>query len=260
MGFQKDWKTADRANQWVRYVNTQYPNDIVRSVQETRVYTGPLKSVPKMHRSTHIELRALDTVQALYDLQRPYQGRVCALNFASYKNPGGKFLDGSKAQEEALCHASTLYPILAQCQDYYNYNKRNLNFGLYTDRALYTPDVVFFYEGQNFKADVITCAAPNLLAFDRFMTDVKMMEKNIKALEQRCKFVLDVAESEGVDTLILGAWGCGVFRQNPDIVSEFFYKYIPACTIPRIIFAVLDKKGKHYAAFERAFLQHGELL
>lgn len=260
MGFHKDWQMADRAAEWDCYVRTQYPTEILRSVEGTKVYTGPLSTPPLMHRQTRIKLCALNTVQALYDLQRPDRGKVCALNFASYKQPGGLFLDGSKAQEEALCHASTLYPILSSFQDYYEYNRRRLNFALYTDRALYTPDVVFFYEGWNFTADVLTCAAPNLKAFARYLRDASMLTQNITALEQRCKFVLDIAEAENVDTLILGAWGCGVFGQNPDIVAELFYKYIPACRIPHIIFAVPDSHSPNYAAFERAFYRNGEAL
>ena len=49
-------------------------------------------------------------VKELFDEEKE---SICALNFASYKNPGGKFMDGSSAQEECLCHESILYEVLS---------------------------------------------------------------------------------------------------------------------------------------------------
>ena len=96
-------------------------------------------------------------------------GKTAVLNFASYKNPGGKFMEGSSAQEECLCHASTLYNVLKQFPVYYQWNRVHNNRALYTNRALYSEDVIFMddsvcvygAEPEQVKIDVITCAAPN---------------------------------------------------------------------------------------------------
>ena len=80
-------------------------------------------------------------------------GRTAVLNFASYKEPGGKFIDGSRAQEECLCAESYLYNVLKRFQHYYDWNKhRHLDLAMYRNRALYTPNVVFFHNNQLYHA------------------------------------------------------------------------------------------------------------
>lgn len=92
-------------------------------------------------------------------------------------------------QEEALCHESNLYPILLAFDDtYYAWNRQRLNRALYLDRAIYTPDVVFE------KDDV-------------------PLSLNNRIMEER------IAEVKGVENLIAGAWGCGVFMQDPSTVA-----------------------------------------
>lgn len=64
------------------------------------------------------------------------------------------FTDGSMAQEESLCHASLLYPVL--CSDrvrglFYDRHKGSLNKALYLSDMLYTPDVPFWQGGVETK-------------------------------------------------------------------------------------------------------------
>jgi len=142
---------------------------------------------------------------------------MAALNFASYTNPGGMFIKGSRAQEECLCHASFLYNVLQPFQkEYYDKNYLNKNKGLYLNRALYSPDIYFFNEDEVYPCDIITCAAPNWSA--AHWTNVTR-EENYQVLQSRIKFVLDIALDQHAETLVLGAYGCGVFRQNPRDVA-----------------------------------------
>ena len=154
------------------------------------------------------------------------------------------------AQEEAICHSSFLYNVLSEFTDsYYYWNLNNKNRGLYLNRALYSPNVLFEDE---YYCDVITCASPNWSAFRR--SDTASREENEQVLRSRLKFILDIAKDNEVSTLILGAIGCGVFKQDPELVASIFKEYIKTeykC-FDKVIFAVPKSKGsdKNYKAFE----------
>lgn len=159
------------------------------------------------------------------------------------------FIKGAKAQEECLCYESYLYNVLNMLENsFYAYNKKNLNKGLYTDRALYTPDVRFFKDEESIMADVLTCAAPNNSLGIRYGAFSK--DENEKTLAERIAFVLDISSSCNVDTLILGAWGCGVFKQNPQVVAKLFMEKLKEHKdIRNIIFAIPDENSKNYKEF-----------
>ena len=180
--------------------------------------------------------------------------KVAALNFASFKKPGGMFLAGSKAQEEMLCHESTLYNILDKMKEYYTINLAGgTNKHLYRNRALYSPDVIFERDGKAVKCDVITCAAPNYRAAKEYMKVTP--EQNLVELEKRIKFVLDIAEDNNVEVLILGAFGCGVFRQDPTEVANTFAKQLESggYNFKQVIFAIPDCNSANYNEFVTVF-------
>lgn len=156
-------------------------------------------------------------------------GRTAILNYASYKSPGGFFLEGSPAQEEALCHESNLYPILLAFDGtYYAW----LNKALYLNRAL----VVFERNDKQKKADVITCAAPNFRTAHRYQSVSK--SENDRVLENRIHFMYQIAEENGVENLVAGAWGCGVFMQDPYTVATLLIGAARNYNIPNIYFAI----------------------
>lgn len=179
-------------------------------------------------------------------------GQVCILNFASYKNPGGFFLGGSFAQEEALCHESTLYPVLSSFNDtYYRWNKQHLNKALYLDRALYSKDILFERDEKKIFADVLTCAAPNYRTGHRYQ-NVSLIE-NEDTFRKRIEFIYGIAEQQEVNTLIAGAWGCGVFMQPPGMTCNLLsdtllmggYKHLE-----KVYFAIPDENSTNFKAFE----------
>lgn len=234
---------AKLAQQHIDYMYNNYISETLESVKNTRVYDSRIDKFKDNSKSEYnIQGVIKDTTTgALFRLNRDLSGKVALLNFASYKNPGGKFLEGSSAQEESLCMASNLYNILSSFGEYYEYNNHNLNNGLYTDRALYTPDVIFINPINNtlHMCDVITCAAPNrsLLRYGRF-TDAD----NYAALKSRIKFLKNICDKEKVNTIILGAWGCGVFMQQPEIVSLLLYNTFNNTGI-NCIYAIPDDKN-----------------
>ncbi len=207
-------------------------------------------------RDTELEiiLESIDIVSALFKYNM--SGKVCVLNFASYTEPGGKFLDGSMAQEESLCHRSILYNVLYKCNDsYYEENKKSKNRGLYTNKALFTPEVLFFSNNNEFYSDVcasvITCAAPNMNVGKKYC-NVSDSENSIY-LRSRIKFILQIADHKGIDTLILGAFGCGVFKQDAKEVARLFKEELNKVKINKVIFAIPDKNSYNYLSFKDMF-------
>jgi uncharacterized protein (TIGR02452 family) len=231
----------------------EYGPKIAFSVENTHVYDN--NNVLKQNTTCApiMQLIKYDTVGEILYIKsmepESVTGKVAALNFASYKNPGGKFLEGSIAQEEALCHESFLYNVLREFDStFYEWNRNNLNKGMYMNRALYTPKVIFERSKTRASCDIITCACPNKsvgLRYGAFSTT-----DNLKALTKRVNFVRQVAESEGVNTLIVGAFGCGVFKQDPkEVANVFLSQFSYTCNIHHVIFAIPG--GENYETFSR---------
>lgn len=193
----------------------------------------------------------LDSVGAVIKYQCD---KIAVLNFASYKNPGGRFLDGSSAQEESLCHESFLYNVLVKFNNgFYAWNNLNKNKALYLNRGLYTPDICFIRNGQMTLADVITCAAPNKTAAKKYMKVSD--DENYKFLKSRIKFVLDIAKDNEVKTLILGAFGCGVFGQDATEVAEIFKEYLESGMygFETVVFAIPNGNVGNLQKFKTVF-------
>lgn len=240
-------QNREYAKKNLEYVNTYYSDEVLHSRKMTRVYDSHAEfNNVKLNPKLSIRLVAKDTVSALFEDITEQDGHVGILNFASYKNPGGGYLNGSYAQEEALCHVSTLYSVLCTQTRFYSVNQHHLNCSLYTNRALYSPDIVFFSEDYDKYADVITCAAPNRKA--ALKKGVSEAE-NETALKSRIEFIYNIANENQIDTLILGAYGCGVFGQNPKKVADLFLEYAKG-KVKTIIFAV--PQGKNYESFVEA--------
>lgn len=170
-----------------------------------------------------------------------YAGKkVCVLNFASATNPGGGVIKGSSAQEEAICRCSTLYPNLKEQRVWNKFYAphRRARDPLHNDDCIYTPGVVVFKsdtdypqllpEEKWYSVNVLTCAAPNLrerLSNEMNAGDgdiaVHISREELQALhEKRMHRVLEVAWAKGNEVVILGAFGCGAFRNPPAVVAQ----------------------------------------
>ncbi|MEV4256496.1 TIGR02452 family protein [Spirillospora sp. NPDC049652] len=185
-----------------------------------------------------------------------------ALNFASAKNPGGGFLNGAHAQEEGLARASGLYATLRAAPEYYQVH-RDLRDPLYTDHMIYSPAVPVFRDDSGalleepYPVAFVTSPAPNRGA----TWDDDKLALLPGVLRRRALKVLAVAASHGHRRIVLGAWGCGVFRNDPAEVAEAFADALRpdggpfARRFERVVFAVYDTApgAPRLAPFERAF-------
>ncbi|MCM1217376.1 MAG: TIGR02452 family protein [Lachnospiraceae bacterium] len=240
-----------KAQEWVGETRERCAEEIKTSIDRTFMYEDDmldfdLEALKRYNKSPSV-LVDKDTVSCLFDCEM--EGRVCVLNFASFKNPGGGFLTGSTTQEEALCHESTLYPVLHKFfPTYYMENRRRRNRALYENRALYSQDILFLRDGRKKVADVLTCAAPNYREASRLHGVTE--DENYKVLRSRIEFMSGVMQVQKADTLILGAWGCGVFGNSPAIVCELFDKYMRG--FKKIYYAIPDSESQNYESFEDA--------
>ena len=210
-----------------------YSPVIRRCVQETTAYEISEPMRRKEYRNQFINTLSFsntDTVSAAFQYRL---GRTAILNFASYFSPGGGFIQGAIAQEEALCHESFLYNVLKEQTEFYEKNNRDLNSYLFYNRGMYSKHVLFFRDKvQSF--DVITCAAPDYRRAKEFVSNAE----NSIALLNRIAFIRYLAEMHHVSTLILGAYGCGVFQQDPDEVAQYMQLVFHGADIENVIFAV----------------------
>lgn len=240
------------AQKHVTQVDLQCHDDVEYSIKHTEIFDNRFKASDKVVGSTdNIHVANIDTVQSILLCSK--RGKVMALNYASYNDPGGKFLEGWMAQEESLCYRSDLYNVLrAFKKEYFDENVKRQNYGLYYNRALYTPDIVFFGDDDyQCKADIISCAAPNKAVADEHTV---LLDTNNNAVISRINFMVGVAAEHQPEIAIFGAWGCGNFKQNPKFVANVFKKTLQRYYLREVVFAIpasIDRAN--YRAFMEVF-------
>lgn len=193
---------------------------------------------PRYAAPAKILLARKKTVEAAAPYARAGK-KVCILNFASPVSPGGGVTRGCQAQEESICRVSSLYFALSHkptAGEFYDrhwamirageMNRRN------RDDILYTPGVMtirddaagetLMPEEDWYAMDVITCAAPDLRYVQEASRYSPTAEELRAVLENRWRKILAVAAENGVDVLILGAFGCGVFACPPELAAQTF--------------------------------------
>ena len=152
--------------------------------------------------------------------------RIGVLNFASAKNAGGGFLGGSQAQEESLARNSALYVTLEKTPEYYDYHRKINRSLLYSDHMIYSANCPVFrlddgtLLSEPYLIDFITSPAPNRGAI--LHNEPQSVEKIDALFSRRIEYMLRLAVDKGCDALVLGAWGCGVFRNPPQKVASLF--------------------------------------
>ncbi len=174
--------------------------------------------------------------------------RVLALNFANGVHPGGGFLHGARAQEEVLCRSSALYLTLRGDPMYAEHSRRPSPDS--TSWAILSPDVPVFHLDDGTPLDepwivsFLTCAAPYAPAVGQ--------PQSGDLLQERIRRVLAIASSYGYEALVLGAWGCGAFANDPLRTAQDFRDPLEgefAGAFMEVMFAITDWSP------ERRFLQ-----
>lgn len=236
-------------------MSARFGKEIERSLAGVRRIEAPVE-VEVEGRVPEVRVMAADAVAAILEHGR---GRaeycdLAVLDFASFTSPGGGYIRGAWAQEESLCAESFLYNVLERQGDWYGDNRRrNINCDLYRCRALVVPKVRFAREKIHAYADVLVVAAPNAR---RAREEYKVKEDALlRAMRDRIRFALDLVDMLGHKQVVLGAWGCGVFGWDAELVAELFREELAAGDhgIELAIFAVpRDRFNDNLAHFEHA--------
>ncbi len=197
----------------------------------------PLRPLEK----TAVSLTGDRSYQAAMRLRKENpNAKIAVLNFANAFHAGGGVTKGSSAQEESLCRCSTLYPLLYRKtlrDSFYAYH-RKLDTPKASDSLIYTEGVIICKTDEDLpkrmdkkdwvSVDVITMAAPDLRGKSNihaalvgggvYMSDAELFGYHVK----RAIHMLTVAAYKGADILVLGAFGCGAFRNDPAVVSRAY--------------------------------------
>ncbi|MFI2372778.1 TIGR02452 family protein [Streptomyces sp. NPDC018833] len=225
-------------------------DDIAAAADGTRLYgPEPIEVTPDTDRATVVEVTAESSTEAARRMTAAAPGPVAVLNFASARNPGGGYLGGAQAQEEALCRASALDTTLLRAPAYYEHHRTDRSV-FYSDRVIHSPAVPVFRDDRGrlldspYPAGFLTSPAPNAgVITRRTPEDVHRIPA---ALATRAERVLEVAAVTGYRRLVLGAWGCGVFRNDPSVVAGAFHALLGpggrfAGHFDEVVFAILDR-------------------
>jgi len=196
-------------------------------------------------RATSFEVVNITTLDAARNLVAEGFNPV-ALNFASARHPGGGFLGGARAQEESLCRASGLYPCI-NGNPMYRYHA-GLSGGWYSNYAIYSPAVPVIKDDRGELLDEpYLCGFVTAPAVNAGVIRDRQREPIREEMRERIEKVLTIMASHGHDAAVLGAWGCGVFKNDPEEIAQLFAKALRgrfSGVFAKVVFAVLDSSDE----------------
>ena len=222
--------------------NTQFKEATELVKQQTFVYEE-LKKYKKEKKGTAVEFISGGTVETGYNSADEH--RTAVLNFADAITPGGLVLVGGTTQEENICRCTNLYESITtgRCvTDYYRANAKT-NGGIYLDNIIYSADVLVFRDDTDYSLiepkyfDVITCPAPSQY--------IRNEHTAMKIYTRRIRNIITSAILNDAECLVLGAWGCGAFGQDPALISRAFVDVLNEYSgaFKRVVFAIRPTPG-----------------
>lgn len=237
--------------------------------RESKLYAKELHPAPpEVVKDTVVEVVDRDCLAVARELLEAQLGRVAVLNMANRQTPGGGVYGGSGAQEEYCFRCSDYFRSL------YRYTPFAADFGLTQvqdqypmDRdfgGCYSPNVTIFRgleeEGYPFletpwKVDFIAVAALNCP--DMVTTpegDRHLIHALVEPAKRKMRTIFNIAIENGVDVLVLGAMGCGAFRNPPEHIAALFKEVLDEPPYKgrfvKIVFAI---KGDHNSMASRRY-------
>ena len=176
------------------------------------------------------------------------------LNMASRQNPGGGVLNGAGAQEENLFRRTNLflsmYPFAPYAEEYgleksTHHYPLDQNFG-----GVYTPDACVFrgleQDGYPLLEEWFNLSFISVPAMNRptLGADGKIIPEQVAGIKNKMRTLFRIGLLKGHDSLVLGAWGCGAFRNPPAQIARLFHEVMEESEFKnkfrKIVFAIIE--------------------
>lgn len=224
-------------------ISDQIHNCLINTKSYPPDFIFELPPLEKKEKGT-IEIRNETTIRgALRMVVEEKKENVCALNFANANHPGGGVLFHAKAQEESICRSSALFYSLIQKNDFYEYH-HELDSNVASNYLIFTPDC------PTWKVDNDTLDNPFLVSFVTSAAvhnyDVQTREEIRQIHHERIKAILYCSICNGVKNIILGAFGCGAFRNSPEDIAQSFKYWLVDQNLKdyfeSISFSIIERK------------------
>lgn len=216
-------------------------------------------SFPNALNETRIEVVNKPTLEAVRDLITHGYKDVLCLNFASARNPGGGFLGGSQAQEESIARSTGLYNCQIKTSGYYETNRKEKSC-IYTDYMIYSPFVPIIKDEQgNTINSKEYCAIITAPAVNRGIVKLKEPQRLTEVetvMKRRIRKILAISLQNNHKSIVLGAWGCGVFQNDPQDIARYFKEVIESeykNKFNTVVFAIYSKNERFINPFINEF-------
>lgn len=211
---------------------------------------------PKYKKPVKIIIESSDTLDAVIKYQTLLERRFCFLIMANAHHPGGGWLTGASAQEEAVCRRSNVFLAFDKIQ-----------YPLDEFGGIYGRNVKIFRNSEEFGCEPLKKVHTANCIFTAAYSDPPTNSNGVMTYEYtqktRMKIIamLDQCIKQGDRNLILSAIGCGAFRNPPKQIAQLFkillesdkYKY----QFDTIVFAIYDSgRAKNYEIFKKIFLKN----
>ena len=234
------------------------PSDEI--VRNTKFYSREIKVSDNkpFQLDTIIKVDNIDCLVAANKLQ--LEGyNVAVLNMASRQNPGGGVYSGAGAQEENLFRRSNLFQSMFQFAPYasqYGIKKSvyqyplDKNFGgVYTKKATVfrdTEEKGYQLLGTPFEMSFISVPGMNK---PELTSDGMIVDSLVEPIKNKIRTILRIGLENGHDALVLGALGCGAFRNPPKHIARLFHEVIEESEFANryklLLFAILEDHNSH---------------
>ncbi len=242
---------------------------ITRMEHETKFYKNEFRvdNIPTNEEETKIIVRNVDCLEEGVRLCREgYNPAI--LNMASRRHPGGGVMLGAGAQEESLFRRTNLFRSLYQFTEYFInhvwYKKYitpvstgecyplDRNFG-----GIYTPGALLFREDEQHGYKLME--SPECLSFisvagmnrPKIKDATHIADDLIEGTKNKMRTILRIGLRHGHDSLVLGALGCGAYRNPPSHIAKLFHEVFEEPEFKNkyrlISFAILDDHNTHQA-------------